>query len=251
MSTSRKPVNDDSGETAATRALAREVAALRSTVDGLADQSNAAAEAASSALKATKTLADAFENLRPGNGGPGMPPPPPGSETEPGDTVGPPKGDDTPAPPWWTVTDPDAARARLTDLVEWIETVYIHYSDAAEGLRPCWLYHQDVVAELLALRDTYHAVYYGPAASPQAVQDWHDRYRVGTVRRVRDTLRMCSLHKHTSSTYTPPTTPGAAAVDDIATWWGTTHGETAPPAPAETVLREAMTARSVADTDQY
>ncbi len=251
MSVSRKPSPDTGGGDAAVRAVAREIAELRSTVDAFTEQSTAAAEAASSALKATKTLAETIEKLRtrtPADGSSDSEGRPPHAVAS---GVAPPPGDGTPAAPWWTVNDSDVAQARLTDLTEWIGAVYVRYLTATDEFRACWAYHADVVTELLTLRDTYHAVYYGPAASPQAVQDWHDRYRPGTVQRVTKALRGCGLAKHTTQAYTPPRPPGGELVDDIATWWSNTQGQTAPPPPPPDALAGEQAARSMSDMNDY
>lgn len=232
------------------------MAELRTTVDELREQTSAATEGAAAAVRAASTLADTVEKLRTtGRAGGGT-----DDDTDPHAVpphavwsgVAPPPGDGTPAEPWWTVNDPDVARARLTDLVEWIEAVYARYLAPDEELRACWMYHADVVTELLTLRDTWHAVYYGPAASPQAVQDWHDRYRPGTVQRVTASLRGCGLAKHKDQgKYARPRTPGRDLVDGIAAWWGETRGASAPPSTPPEVFESEQAARSRADRQDY
>lgn len=251
MSTSRRPEPPGHSE-AAIRALARDLAELRTAVDELREQTSAASEGAAAAVRAAATLTDTVEKIRTRTAASA-------AESQESDVpahavrsgVTPPPGDGTPAEPWWTVSDADIAQARLSDLVDWIESVYVRYLDSTTELTPCWAYHADVVTELLTLRDTWHAVYYGPAASPQAVQDWHDRYRPGTVQRVTAVLRGCGLAKHSGQSYKPPRTPGAEAIGTISSWWSDTHGTSAPPPPTPDLLASEQASRSAADATDY
>jgi hypothetical protein len=80
-----------------------------------------------------------------------------------------------------TSRDPDAV---LTKLARFVEVVYLRYSDAAKSFPDCWLWHPDVVEELLWLSDAWLAAY-KPGAPGHMVGDWHDRQRPGVVRRIR------------------------------------------------------------------
>ena len=44
---------------------------------------------------------------------------------------------------------PPRSPATLAELGEWLRVVYLRYPDAASGLPECWLWHPDVVEELL------------------------------------------------------------------------------------------------------
>ena len=75
----------------------------------------------------------------------------------------------TPAdpPPSWLAlpADADAAATVLADLVGWLGQVYLRYSDAARGLPECWLWHPDVVEELVWLRHAWFDAYKSGDAS--------------------------------------------------------------------------------------
>src|SRR6266516_3913359 len=60
----------------------------------------------------------------------------------------------------------------LRMLSGWVAGVYLRYSDAR--LPDCWLWHPDVVEELLWLHAAWIAAY-DPDAPVGAVGDWHDR----------------------------------------------------------------------------
>jgi hypothetical protein len=141
----------------------------------------------------------------------------------------------TPCPSWLThPTSPIATTATLEELGEWLRVVYLRYPDAASGLPECWLWHPDVVEELLWLEHAWLAAYQGRAASVGLAGDWHDRQRPGVVRRIRQTAGSCSRERHqTRAGWDPPdsgapTIPGADAVAVIAAWWG---GDRDHPAP--------------------
>ena len=137
---------------------------------------------------------------------------------------------DEPAPSWlWPLEAPDAVEAEsvLAQLVRWIRRVYLRYSDAA--LPECWLWHPDVIEELVWLRGAWQAAYHGPMASAQRAGDWHDRLRPGVVRRVRAGAGSCSLREHLDPP-TDPAVPAADAAPAIAAWWVDPGG----PAPVPT-----------------
>lgn len=143
--------------------------------------------------------------------------------------------------------DPAQARQLLADLLDWLQQVYLRYTDAAPSLPDCWLWHPDIVEELLWLRAAWLAAYTGPAASITAVGDWHDRYRPGVVQRLRTVAGTCSLENHTATESagssrldTAATLTDAAAA--IATWWAT--GRTNDAAPAPTPEHHALAERS-------
>jgi hypothetical protein len=148
-------------------------------------------------------------------------------------------------PPCWidqpddTGRDPATSRAThdaeglLRKLAPWVGAVYLRYSDAVSGFPDCWMWHPDVVEELLWLHHAWLAAY-SPGAAATAVGDWHDRQRPGVVARIRHYAGMCSLEAHQpgQDRATPaPVTPIADAADAIAAWWATYRDQ---PGPAPT-----------------
>jgi len=171
-------------------------------------------------------------------------------------TLAKPKRPDTPAPCWIDhPTDPgrDPASSRtargaelLLDVISrWIAAVYLRYSDAR--LPACWLWHPDVVEELLWLHEAWEAAYH-PEAPATAVGDWHDRQRPGVVARIKTYAGMCSLEVHQPGHdgATPaPATPTADGVKAIAAWW-TTQREDPGPAPTNEQMTAAAESRRTA-----
>ena len=140
----------------------------------------------------------------------------------------------TPCPSWLThPTSPAATAATLAELGEWLRVVYLRYPDAASGLPECWLWHPDVVEELLWLEHAWLSAYQGRTAAVGLAADWHDRQRPGVVRRIRQTAGSCSRERHqTRPGWNPPsgapTVPGADALAVIADWWGSDREHPAP-----------------------
>jgi hypothetical protein len=131
------------------------------------------------------------------------------------------------------------AEALLTTLAAWIGGVYLRYTDA-RTLPDCWLWHPDVVEELLWLHAAWLAAY-DPDAPVTAVGDWHDRQRPGVARRIKDYAGLCSLEAHRpgQERHLPaPTAPTSDAVPGIAAWWATRRSEPAP-APTDEQLAAA------------
>jgi hypothetical protein len=211
---------------AAVRALAAEVEAIQRRI---ADVDDAAAEATQSAAAAHRALADLAELLG-----------------RAGDVQADPDAAEPDTPPWLLLDDPDVARAQLRDLVTWLGDVYLRYH--AVELRACWAWHPGVVTELLALRDGWTVAHYGERASAAAVLDWHDRYRPATVGRVARELAGCTLadHSRKGSRHRPAATArGTELLDELGTWWATTHGtEPAPPPTKPMVVQEATDLRA-------
>ncbi|GAA4436071.1 hypothetical protein GCM10023148_42650 [Actinokineospora soli] len=77
------------------------------------------------------------------------------------------------------------------------------------------------------LFDTWIAAYADEAASAVAAGDWHDRYRPGVVKRVKQAIGTCSLETHTSPT-PAPRVPLVEAAEAIVTWWSTARDQAAP-----------------------
>ncbi|MDN5751548.1 MAG: hypothetical protein L0H64_24125 [Pseudonocardia sp.] len=155
----------------------------------------------------------------------------------------------TPAPSWLLLpTDPAVAKQLLGELCAWLHAVFLRYSDGAAALPPCWLYHPDVVEELLWLMHAWCVAYQGKAASVALAGDWHDRQRPGVVRRIRQNAGSCSIERHQTRPEWEqhPTgateVPGLDAVASIAGWWGARRDDPAPePAAQSTPASESTT----------
>jgi hypothetical protein len=101
------------------------------------------------------------------------------------------------------------AAAVLDDLIRWVATVLLRYPDAVTALPECWMWHPDVVEELLWLRQAWASAYGGPAGTVLAAGDWHDRSRPGAVRRIRSSAATCAPERH----------PEPATVTAVVAWW--------------------------------
>ena len=131
------------------------------------------------------------------------------------------------------------AEQLLVKLAGWVGAIYLRYSDARR-LPECWLWHPDVVEELLWLHTAWLAAY-ADEAPPSAAGDWHDRQRPGVAARVKEYAGMCSLEAHLpgSERHKPaPAAPGADAIPVIAAWWATARTDPAP-APSQEQLDAA------------
>jgi hypothetical protein len=156
-------------------------------------------------------------------------------------------GREAPAPSWlWpsilaaTADDPDGdrtagARAAAADaarllaqVIDWAGRVYVRFTDGGR-LPECWLWHPDVVEELVWLWRAWTAAYRGKAASVARAADWHDRHRPGVTRRVTAAAGSCSLREHLD----PPPTPAVPTVDAAAVI-AASRAEPDQPAPAPT-----------------
>jgi hypothetical protein len=138
----------------------------------------------------------------------------------------------------------DSVERLMAALVMWVERVYLRYADAARHFPECWLWHPDVLEELTWLQHAWQCAYQDEHAAPGRAWDWHDRYRPGVVRRIRDLAGRCSLDKHTHrETGAAPTATGVGELPWLAAWWaGNRH--TAPPAPSDAVLAQARQAEA-------
>jgi hypothetical protein len=152
----------------------------------------------------------------------------------------------TPAPSWLDMPQDFAAtNGLLRDLSEWMGEVYLRYADAAKGLPDCWLWHPDVVEELLWLMASWYLAYRAEDATVNRAGDWHDRYRPGVVRRIKQIVGTCSLENHLprgAQQHSSPAVPVAEAMEPIAAWWAMRRGEPAPE-PTEHNLEQASSRR--------
>ena len=143
------------------------------------------------------------------------------------------KDEPEPVPSWLNLPldDPGPAQELLGELLGWMRDVYLRYADARKSLPPCWLWHGEVVEELVWLMFAWTAAYQGPEASLRAAGDWHDRQRPGVARRIGELYAAgCDLIAH-RDTDAPAnvTVPLADAADSIVAWWTETrdsHGPT-------------------------
>lgn len=144
-----------------------------------------------------------------------------------------------PAPSWLMLpTEEFTARRVLGELTAWLHAIFLRYPDGVTALSECWAYHPDVVEELLWLMHAWCAAYQGPAASVALAGEWHDRARPGVIRRIRASAGSCSIERHQTRlgwdqrpTGAAPV-PGLGSVEVIARWWSEARDEPAPePAP--------------------
>jgi hypothetical protein len=173
------------------------------------------------------------------------------------------QGPDEPPPSWIDHAadpgcDPTVSRSGrdalglLGKLAPWVGAVYLRYSDAVSGFPDCWMWHPDVVEELLWLHHAWLAAY-SPDAQRMAVGDWHDRQRPGVVARIRAYAGMCSLEAHQpgQERATPaPATPTADAVDAIAGWWATSRELPGPTPTGEQIAAASTRWRRPAGTNR-
>jgi hypothetical protein len=156
------------------------------------------------------------------------------------------KGTEPAAVPSWLVlpaTLPNAT-AVLTDLGSWMRDVYLRYADAARTFPECWLWHPEIVDELVWLMYAWLAAYRDDDASIKAAGDWHDRLRPGVVRRIADYAKTCSLESHLPDRATgAPVVPVADAVDAIAGWWTDQRDQPGPAPTHEQMIAAARLAR--------
>jgi hypothetical protein len=132
----------------------------------------------------------------------------------------------------------------LTMLAGWIAGIYLRYSDAR--LPDCWLWHPDVVEELLWLHAAWLAAY-DPDAPITAVGDWHDRQRPGVTARIKAYAGMCSLEAHQplqDRALPAPSAPTADAIPAIAAWWSTRRDQPGPVPSAQQLAAATERMRS-------
>ena len=171
-------------------------------------------------------------------------------------TVGGKQRESDACPSWLTLPrDHHSAHAVLSDLTAWMRDVYLRYADATRDFPECWLWHPDIVEELVWLMYGWLASYRDEAtASVRAAADWHDRLRPGVVRRIGGYARTCSLENHlpgrpnaTGAPHLPVVDDDNAATDAIAAWW-TDHRDEPPPAPTNDQMTAAAAASRRART---
>ena len=143
-----------------------------------------------------------------------------------------------PAPSWLLApSDPEELRGLVEELGSWLAAVFLRYPDGAQVVPECWLWHPDVVEELLWLMHAWCAAYQGATASVGAAGDWHDRQRPGVVARLRKSVGSCSIERHQARPgwsdvpSSPAEVPGLGHTGRIVDWWATGRDQP-PPEPA-------------------
>jgi hypothetical protein len=145
-----------------------------------------------------------------------------------------------PCPSWLVAPeDADDVRRLLDEVCVWTGTVYLRYGDASTSFPDCWLWHPDVVEELLWLMHAWIDAYQDPGASVGLVGDWHERWRPGVVRRIRAYAGTCSRDSHrvrpgwTSLDMAAREVPSLDVFEAVGEWWALRRTGRAPePAPS-------------------
>ena len=145
-------------------------------------------------------------------------------------------------PSWLVTTDWAAGEELTTELVGWAREVYLRWPDAM--LPACWSLHPWVVEELWVLRCCWISARTGETASWLRWQDWHDRQRPATARRIAEGLEGCAPEQHVPARGGPyPAVPGADVVPVAVTAWATEDHQAWPPTVAAHLLDDLDTKR--------
>ena len=142
----------------------------------------------------------------------------------------------------------DDAEHLLTALATWVGRVYLRYGDAIKAFPDCWLWHPEIVEELLWLHRAWSAAY-SEQAAPAAVGDWHERQRPGVLRRIREYAGVCSLEAHLPGGdlhSRPREVPVVDAIAPVTRWWVTGRAEPGPVPTHEQLSRAELAARNAA-----
>lgn len=144
-----------------------------------------------------------------------------------------------PAPSWLLApSDPDELRTLVEELGSWLAAVFLRYPDGVQVLPECWLWHPEVVEELLWLMHAWCTAYQGATASAGAAGNWHDRQRPGVVARLRKSVGSCSIERHQTRPGwsevpgAPAEVPGLGHTGRIVDWWSVGRDQP-PPEPAD------------------
>jgi len=87
--------------------------------------------------------------------------------------------------PWFVLGDIEDD-ATFPVWVAWLGSHYVIPETGKSIVYDCWAKHDAVVAELATLWQVWRAAFVDPKASPDAAQNWHDRWLPGFMQR-RDT----------------------------------------------------------------
>ncbi len=143
------------------------------------------------------------------------------------------------------IANAEVAQDLLSRLARWVGGVYLRYRDAITSFPDCWLWHPEIVEELLWLHRTWQDAY-APTASASVLADWHERHRPGVVRRIKDYGGVCCLEAHLPGQdrhIRAPDIPVVDAIAAVAAWWTTGRAEPGPVPTAEQLIRADLTAR--------
>jgi len=186
-------------------AIARDVEALRRSVEDLRVEAGRAQETGNSAHRVLADLADRVHELASRAPATGLDPIVGGADGEP-------------VPSW--LTNPNGQA--VADLVAWLGQVLVHYPDVVETLGECWPHHPWAVEELLALQAAWAEAYTSGKASGAKAVDWHDRHRPACLTRIARVTAGCSVHAHQPGgrlDLPVPTAPGADQVTAASDRW--------------------------------
>jgi hypothetical protein len=138
---------------------------------------------------------------------------------------------------WLRLPEHDEAAIEnvLSELLPWMEMAYLRYATARDTLPPCWLWHPEILEELLWLMEAWTIAYDSPEASNKLVGDWHDRQRPGVTRRIGEYAPACDVLAHRDAAGQQAiTVPLATDADPFVTWWATTRDYNGPaPTPEQ------------------
>ena len=104
-------------------------------------------------------------------------------------------------PDWLTVDKPAVAQTMLLAAVDWTER---HGATLGLKVQPCWPWHPQAVAVLLAATQHHYAVYHGP--SPVAVTDFLTRYLPAIAKQLREAQGSCREAIHLAAGRSTPST---------------------------------------------
>jgi hypothetical protein len=131
----------------------------------------------------------------------------------------------------------DQVEGLRTQLGEVVPQLLVRHQAALDCLPPCWMFHGEVVEDLLWLKACWVAAHRAPDAKPTAAADWHERWLPGVTGRLRHRMGTggCSFtnHQQASTEYriaqerhpdqrVPAIDPDTAAA--YARWWVQTRG---------------------------
>lgn len=84
--------------------------------------------------------------------------------------------------PWFVLCDIEDD-APLSVWVAWLGRHYIDPDTSKSIVYDCWQQHDAVIAELATLWQAWRAAFLDTKASPDAAQNWHDRWLPGFMQR--------------------------------------------------------------------
>src|SRR3954467_10277388 len=124
-------------------------------------------------------------------------------------------------PDWLTVDKPAVAQAVLLAAVDWAER---HGATLGLKVQPCWPWHPQAVAVLLAATQHHYAVYHGP--SPIAVTDFLTRSLPPIAKQLREAQGSCreAIHLAAGEKFVVH----RDQLPDLARWWAADRTGLAP-----------------------